>query len=1008
MWTVIPFLCFLSGITGLLYEVLWAKYLSLVLGNTADAHTLVLAGFLGGLALGNGVLGPWVDRADNQLRLYGWLELGIGLLGVTSPFLFSLLTDGFAALARSGVLSPILSFVLKFTLCLGVLLPPTILMGGTLPALSRLATPALNQMEATLSWLYFLNNAGAALGAILAGFLLIPIYGLDLSTTFAAILNVGVAVIALALADKITRGKPTPRMKVDLRAINLPANRLQVRLLYAAVLLSGFVSLAYEIAWIRLLALVLGSSTYTFSLMLAAFIAGLALGSLLISCRVVPSLHSYALFGLAEMGIALAMLFTLPIYGRLPYYFLLLGGLLNRTPLTFYLHESGKFLFCFALMLLPTICLGMTLPLASRVVTMAVAQVGEKVGRVWSVNTIGNVLGAAAAGLFLLPLLGIKTLIECGIVVNLLVGCSVLWTSFQWGTRRKATVATGGLLALLIYILFGPSWDMLILSSGEFRNRQPAQLLSYREYKEGFKQSSLLFYKDDRDATVTVVQGRNGDISLKVNGKIDASAQGDLATQLLLAHVPFLFAAEARQALVIGLGSGITAGAALRYPVERLDLVEISAGVVEAAQFFHPHNARALDDPRLRLHLEDAKTFLAWTPQGYDVIISEPSNPWIAGIGNLFSVEFYREARAHLKAGGLMAQWFHSYEMDDDNVRLILRTFSSVFEHVTLWNLSHTDFLLLGATSPLSLDFRRVEKNFAQPDVREDLRRIGIEMLATPLSLQVVSDAGVRAMAGQGRLNEDRFPILEYQAPRTFFLGLVSTLVEGHDERDMPAHRSALYLTKYLQGRDQPLSSDELKDLVRYHHAYGGKRASRVFLSEWTRRYPRDPEALWALVRAEQAEGKIDSALSNVELLLREDPTKREYLETAADLEIARYLGNRSYLNEFGPQKGLAYLHRLLESGGESQAQVYRKIAYVYVAERDYQTALSYLEQAAERATQEGKEAFPADHLWIEAAEIALRMPELQKAQDYARKALASNSTSHAAKRILQQLSPLR
>ncbi|MGH8059824.1 MAG: tetratricopeptide repeat protein, partial [Candidatus Entotheonellia bacterium] len=163
-----------------------------------------------------------------------------------------------------------------------------------------------------------------------------------------------------------------------------------------------------------------------------------------------------------------------------------------------------------------------------------------------------------------------------------------------------------------------------------------------------------------------------------------------------------------------------------------------------------------------------------------------------------------------------------------------------------------------------------------------------------------------------------------------------------------------------------------------------------------------------ALVRAEQAEGKIDSALSNVELLLREDPTKREYLETAADLEIARYLGNRSYLNELGPQKGLAYLHRLLESGGESQAQVYRKIAYVYVAERDYQTALSYLEQAAERATQEGKEAFPADHLWIEAAEIALRMPELQKAQDYARKALASNSTSHAAKRILQQLSPLR
>lgn len=401
------------------------------------------------------------------------------------------------------------------------------------------------------------------------------------------------------------------------------------------------------------------------------------------------------------------------------------------------------------------------------------------------------------------------------------------------------------------------------------------------------------------------------------------------------------------------------------------------------------------------------KTFLTRTPQGYDVIISEPSNPWIAGIGNLFSVEFYREARAHLNAGGLMAQWFHSYEMDDDSIRLILRTFSSVFEHVSLWNLSHTDFLLLGATSPLSLDFRQLEATSAQSEVREDLRRIGIEKLATPLSLQVVSDAGVRAMAGNGRLNEDRFPILEYQAPRAFFLGLVSTLAEAHDERDIPAHRSALYLAKYLQGRDQPLSHDELKDLVSYHHSFGGKRASRLFLSEWTRRYPQDPEALWALVRAEQAEGKIDSALSNVEVLLREDPTQREYLETAADLEVARYLANRSYLNELSPQKGLAYLHRLLDSSSESQAQVYRKIAYVFAAERDYQTALSYVERAAERAKQEEKNAFPAEQLWVEAAEFALRISDVQKALNYTRKALASNPESQAAKRILQQLLPL-
>jgi spermidine synthase len=474
------------------------------------------------------------------------------------------------------------------------------------------------------------------------------------------------------------------------------------------------------------------------------------------------------------LGIGVSIIATLPLYERLPYLFLRLSSMLNRTPETFYLYETGKFLFCFLLMLLPTTFLGMTLPLASRIVTQTITQMGRKVGSVFSLNTLGNVLGAVLAGLWLLPLLGMKTLIESGVIVNLLIGFIVLWTASRKVSWRRTLFIGSGLVGLFLTIVSMPSWDKLMLSSGEFRNRQIAQYRNYEDYRRNVHTQSLLFYRDDKDATVTVVKGREGELFLKVNGKTDASARGDLPTQLLLAHVPLLLKPDANQALVVGLGSGITAGSALRHPLERLDLVEISGGVVEAAKFFKDHNYNVLQDPRLHLHLEDAKTFFRLSPGRYDVIISEPSNPWMVGIGNLFSVEFYREAKQHLSQGGILAQWFHTYEMDDDSLRLILRTFASVFEHVTLWKTLSEDILILGSPSALDLDFNGVSERFNLQPVREDLQRIEVANLPTLFSLQIASDSTVRKMAGRGRLNEDHYPILEYEAPKAFFLQAIS------------------------------------------------------------------------------------------------------------------------------------------------------------------------------------------------------------------------------------------
>jgi len=1004
MQNLISLLFFLSGITGLVYEVLWAKYLSLLLGNTAQAHTIVLGTFLGGLALGNAVLGPQADKVTNHLRLYGWLELGIGALGLLSPQLLHFLSDVYMAIAGQQVLPPMAALGLRLSLCAGVLLLPAMLMGGTLPMLSRFAAHSLSQLEASVSWFYFLNSAGAVIGAILAGFLMIPAFGLDLSTSLAASVNIAIGIASLGLGARTALNNPLSSVQQTSEGTQPPADSWRVFTIYGAVFLSGFVALAYEIAWIRLLALVLGSSTYSFSLMLAAFIAGIALGSYLISRRILPHIDSYWLFGIAELGIAVSIIVTLPLYERLPYLFLRLSAILNRTPETFYLYEAGKFLFCFLLMLLPTTFLGMTLPLASRVVTPIITQMGRKVGLVFSLNTLGNVLGAVLAGLWLLPLLGVKTLIESGVIVNLLVGFIVLWTASQMSPWRRALFMGSGLMGLFLVIFSLPSWDKLVLSSGQFRNRQIAQYRSYEDYRRAVHHQSLLFYKDDKDATVTVVKGREGDLYLKVNGKTDASSRGDLPTQLLLAHVPLLLKPDARQVLLVGLGSGITAGSALRYPLERLDLVEISAGVVEAAKFFEDHNYRALQDPRLHLHLEDANTFLRLAPRRYDVIISEPSNPWIVGIGNLFSVEFYRQARQHLSAGGILAQWFHTYEMDDNTLRLILRTFSSVFEHVTLWKTLSEDILILGSSSPIALDFTRLHQRLKLEQVREDLQRIEITSLPTLLSVQIASDTTVRRMAGRGRLNEDRFPILEYEAPKAFFLGSVASVIRSYDERETPVESNALYLVHYLKERQEPLSREELKNLTTFHRAYGSRKIVKAAVHDWVHRFPEDREALWVLAQAQKADGQLESAMTTLGPLLHDEPNNPHYLGMAADLELLLYQLQRSYLNHASNERTLALLERLLEVEGDNKARIYQKIAQVYAIDRDYVTSLRFLEQAAESGTWGEKNAVASDALWVEAAQTAIEIEEFGKASAYLLKALAQNPENASARQLLQEL----
>ena len=765
------------------------------------------------------------------------------------------------------------------------------------------------------------------------------------------------------------------------------------------ICVSGCAAMVFEIAWIRLLGLVLGSSTYAFPLMLAAFITGLTLGSLLVSLRLFSRFDPYRLFALAEIGVALSVILTLPFYERLPYYFLRFANIEVRVPGTFWLHAALQFGACVLLMLPPTLFFGMTLPLASRITSRRLDDVGKTVGRVFAWNTVGTLVGAALAGLVLLPALGVKGLVELGVTLTLVVGLVVLTRASGWGWRQR--VAVGGLapVLFLVYLVAVPEWDVNVLAGGQFRWRGPYPDESYAEFKNRWQDEQLLYYKDGPNGTVTVVNNEDDDVVLRINGKPDATARADLPTQILVGQIPLALRPTARDVLVIGLGSGITSGTVLGHLIQRLDVVEISDAVVEAASHFVPHNNDVLADPRTRLLVEDARSFLEVTDDTYDVIISEPSNPWVAGMANLFSREFYEEARGHLKPGGVIVQWVQTYELSNDILRLVLRTFADTFPHVSLWRPPAADIILVGSVAPLTLDLDRMDDGFAA--AREELGRIDIDNLLTLLSLQAAGTDEVTRAGGVGPLNLDRFPILEYEAARTFFFDMRVTLLSRLDERQRPLAQSALFVREYLE--EGSLGPDEFSRAVRYHASHGSAGdAYEWLLNAWVDQYPEDVDGRWAMVEWHDRNGEQDRVDELLLGLVAEGPVAPTYAEQAAELAAEVHVRQRSSADPSLPFETVAALYeRALEVSPENQGRIYRKMGSSYRNAQRYPEALAAIDRAIDLQAGDQNPVVPHDALLLQAGLLAMQMRERPRALDYLERALAANPDNATAQRAL-------
>jgi len=742
---------------------------------------------MGGLAAGAWVGGNVAaDSGRRLLSLYARIELGIGAIAVVLPGALHAIEPALAW-GYAGGTAP--SFFAVFRVALSLLLVgiPAAAMGATFPIAvawltAQLETgPELAQVPAASTGvLYAANTAGAALGAIGAGFWLIPTIGLRATTWIGIALNIVAAAGALwlgrhqqpvqALKARTQKAKGTRPARLRRSAKERQAVAAIGRPLLAALAaaLSGFLALVYEVSWTRLLALVLGPTTYAFAAMAASFIVGIALGSSVgtrLACRRSnPAAWLGGSLILTAVSAPAAAWFAT---SRLP---MLVAARVNAgAAFESIMLQQG---LAVAGVLLPTsVALGASFVLAAAAATGGSTNIARHAARVYVANTIGAVTGALSAGFLLIPHLGLERTFVGISGVGALGGILVFAMAvFRQSPRRAlfGTVALTATLAAGFAVL--PTWDRQLFTSGAYKYSRDldAEVLEFV-----LRAGRLEYYKEGAAGTVSVRQVA-GTRSLAIDGKVDASNAGDMLTQRLLGLLPVMLHPGPRDALVIGLGSGVTADAVLASSeIERLDVVEISPEVVEASAHFERENRGVLKKPAVRLLIADGRSHLQLTTRQYDVIVSEPSNPWMAGVAALFTEEFFEAAHARLRPGGVFCQWAHTYEIAEQDLRSIVRTFSAVFPEGTLWLVGDGDLLLIGsATDRIASRLPALAERSRKGSVPTLLADVGVPSSAAPFVLLSMFTGGAAELAsygGQALPQTDDRMALEFTAARAMY-----------------------------------------------------------------------------------------------------------------------------------------------------------------------------------------------------------------------------------------------
>ncbi len=765
------FCFFFSGVAALIYEILWVRLLGQVFGNTTFAISTVLAAYMAGLGIGGYFIGRFSDRIKSPLRAYGILELLIGIYAAFTFLFVGGIKVAYIAFAQKFDPGNTMFTLIRLLLSLPVLFIPTFLMGATMPVLAKIYIRSTAAVGSGAALLYGLNTAGAVVGTLAAGFYFLPQVGMKETLIITVALNIFVGIVA-CVAAAILKTVPdeanaeTPLLTQTSPEVVSSASETALipRALWVpfGLFLTGAIAMFLEIAWTRVLASVLGSSTYAFTIMLATFLLGLSIGSALFKFLLTNRRAYPAYFAGLTLYIAFSSMITLPWFQWMDFVALRMFAMTIGYPEWF---NFMRFIACSLLIVLPTLGFGALFPVSVALYTNDYRNVGRDLGSLYLANTMGNICGSLLTGFVLIPTIGIYNTLFYAITASGVLGVLVLFLDSTSLIKRFSLAVPAALLLLLGLGRIQGGWDHRLITHGLHILPYQWVGMTNNETLAGNSDRQIIFYREGLNSIVNVTQvGEHR--NLKVNAKADASTIIDLHTQIFSGTLPHLLHPDPKQSLIIGFGSGTTLAASLAFPIDSVDLIEIEPAVLEAAPFFDRINRMAYKDPRAHLHVNDGRNHLLITPKNYDLIISEPSNPWMAGTANLFSVDFYALVKKRLNPKGILCQWVQSYSMAPADFKMVLASVSHVFPHAMLWNCLGGDWLIIAANDPVTVDLPHIDTLYQSlPLLRDDLKVLNIRGAAGILSYFVMTDKDMKRFVEGATLNTDNLLLLEFNAP---------------------------------------------------------------------------------------------------------------------------------------------------------------------------------------------------------------------------------------------------
>jgi len=790
--TILSIAVFLSGVSGLIFELVWSRYLTLIFGASVLAVTTILTCFMLGMALGSWYLGQRLDKFKNNAQALMLLNVIIGIYGLASPLIFQGLArlNGlvFSNLATTGELKNVVRFLFSFA----VLIVPTFSMGGIFPIAIKLLTQKIETVAKDTSYVYWVNTLGGALGAFITGFVLIRFLGLSLTLLIAALISLLAAGLVFLYQNLLeaetgvfqsSRRSPSPltplpqgegrgegrqgmrtkTAKVKKEEVYSPRLR---SVLLAAFALSGFTTLAYEVLYTRILTLFFRDSVYDFAIVLMTFLLGLTLGSLLSGQWIVRGPNPLLALGIIESLIGLASILCLSLINQLPY----VASFLQSMPALHERYGAGywtvatllKFGYAFLIMLLPTSLLGATLPLVSKLYVRDLQHLGRDLGLITGVNTLGSTLGPLLAGFLFIPWIGTQKSIIAMALLNSGLALTLVSLSSFSEIRWKYLAFVGIILGTGLTLYLAPPWDKLRMSTYILEPSQPVE-----EYL------SLDYYHEDAYGLTSVAEVIPLQTKVLSTNRLFAQSTSvmlGLEDHRRLGYLPLMLHPQPHTVLVIGLGAGITLRGVAEYPgLQAIDCVEISSGVRDAAAYFAEENAHILENSKVNFIIEDGRNFVSTSRQKYDVIISDIFFPVSSGSSAMFSQEHFAASQAHLNPGGLMVQWLAVHQLSLEEIKIITKTFQFVFPHTSLWYgmLGHDTPVigLVGTADRLRVDFDALEEIYQAPGFAQNLREVNLDDPYLFMSNFITEGEVVRQWTQAQPINTDDHPIIEFTNP---------------------------------------------------------------------------------------------------------------------------------------------------------------------------------------------------------------------------------------------------